>query len=118
METISELITKIDCEELIWNDVSGCFDHSVQDFLNKNPKLSYVYSHSNVPERELTNQHMDFCFEEVSLPSVSFYFKEFLKQAKGFRNRFYLDPCFGFSKSLCKEKSKPSSLILFKFFST
>ncbi len=80
-------------QDLIWNDVSGKFDHYARDFLSFSPNFSYVYCHNLAPKRELTGRHMDYVDPHLSLESLRDYFG-------GFKiPRIIFDPCFGFSKT-------------------
>jgi dihydropteroate synthase len=80
-------------QDLIWNDVSGKFDHYARDFLSFSPNFSYVYCHNLAPTRELTGRHMDYVDPDLSMESLRDYFG-------GFKiPRIIFDPCFGFSKT-------------------
>jgi dihydropteroate synthase len=96
-ETIEEILRFYQdnglTQELIWNDVSGKFDHFARDFLSFSPDFRYVYCHNLAPTRELTGQHMDFVDTDLSLESLRDYFG-------GFKiPRIIFDPCLGFSKT-------------------
>ncbi len=79
--------------ELIWNDVSGKFDHFARDFLSFSPEFKYVYCHNLAPKRELTGKHMDYVDQDLSLESLRDYYG-------GFKiPQIIFDPCFGFSKT-------------------
>lgn len=80
-------------QDLIWNDVSGKFDHSVHDFLSISDKFHYVYCHNLAPKRELSGRHMDYVDPGLSLESLRDYFGGF-KQPQ-----VIFDPCLGFSKN-------------------
>ncbi len=81
--------------ELWWNDVSGIFDDSVHEILKlKNTK--YIFSHNRVPNREETNQHMNY----VNQKDILSEFQESIKQIpQELMPKIILDPCFGFAKS-------------------
>lgn len=81
---------------LIWNDVSGKFDHFVEEFLSFSPKFSYVFCHNLAPTRELSGRHMDYVSPlqgEEYLEELAAYFLPFK------RERVILDPTLGFSKT-------------------
>ncbi|MCM2348597.1 MAG: dihydropteroate synthase [Bacteriovoracaceae bacterium] len=81
---------------LIWNDVSGKFDHFVEEFLSFSPKFSYVFCHNLAPTRELSGRHMDYVSPlqgEDYLEELAAYFLPFK------RERVILDPTLGFSKT-------------------
>lgn len=89
--------------KVIFNDVSGSLDDSLEEFLLKYPEVIYVYSHNLSPTRTQTQNHMDFSntlYGEDLTHHLEQYFDEakswFL--AKGIQNPLWLDPCFGFSK--------------------
>lgn len=85
---------------LIWNDVSGVFDASVLEIVEKF-SVSYIYCHNEVSSR-------DSVFSHAKLRGVGDIFERALLDATkikdtfecaGFGDRFIFDPCFGFSKS-------------------
>lgn len=81
---------------LIWNDVSGKFDHFVEEFLSLSNKFSYVFCHNLAPSRELSGKHMDYLSPmqgEEYLEELVAYFLPFK------RDRVILDPTLGFSKT-------------------
>lgn len=80
-------------QKLIWNDVSGKFDHAVKDFLSISPDFSYVYCHNLAPKRELSGRHMDYVDPELTLESLKDYF------AGHELPQVIFDPCLGFSKT-------------------
>ena len=80
-------------QQLIWNDVSGKFDHYARDFLSFSENFSYIYCHNLAPSRELTGKHMDYIDPALSMESLRDYFG-------GFKiPRIIFDPCLGFSKT-------------------
>lgn len=80
-------------QNLIWNDVSGKFDHFAREFLSIAPHFSYVYCHNLAPKRELSGRHMDYIDPHLSLESLRDFFGGFkLPQV-------IFDPCLGFSKT-------------------
>jgi dihydropteroate synthase len=85
---------------LIWNDVSGVWDESVQQILTDTDAY-YVFSHTNVPSREKTSYHMDFV-QEISgdefMQQFFGHYSPILKNER-YKDRIVIDPCFGFSKS-------------------
>ncbi len=81
---------------LIWNDVSGKFDHDVEEFLALNKNFKYVYCHNLAPTRELTGKHMSFpwtCGPESCVDELVAHFK------KHIHPQVIFDPTLGFSKS-------------------
>jgi dihydropteroate synthase len=80
-------------QDLIWNDVSGKFDHFAKDFLSYAPNFHYVFCHNLAPSRELAGRHMDYVDDHLNLESLRDYFG-------GFKiPQVIFDPCLGFSKS-------------------
>ena len=80
-------------QDLIWNDVSGKFDHFVKDFLSYSPNFNYVYCHNLAPQRELSGRHMDYVDSTLNLEKLRDYFG-------GFKiPQVIFDPCLGFSKT-------------------
>lgn len=75
---------------LIWNDVSGKFDETVEDFLKEDSLFWYVFCHNLAPGRELTSKHMDYVSEGLNLRE---YFHPYC------RKNVIFDPCLGFSKT-------------------
>jgi len=75
---------------LIWNDVSGKFDDSVNDFLKENDSFRYVFCHNLAPTRELSGKHMDYVKEELNL-------REYFLPHR--QKNVIFDPCLGFSKT-------------------
>jgi dihydropteroate synthase len=78
---------------LIWNDVSGKFDHAVLEFL-KRPTNTYVFCHNRAPTREQTGSHMQFTSSEGNI--LQELQDHFLPHA---HPQVIFDPCLGFSKS-------------------
>ncbi len=79
--------------ELIWNDVSGVFGEKTRELLEEFPQMSYVFSHTHVPDKSQTSFHMEYLGEL----NVAEKFRDFLDH--GLKYKVYLDPCFGFSKT-------------------
>ena len=83
-------------KELIWNDVSGKFDHHVDKFLKMNPRHQYVLCHNLAPSRESAGTHIDY----ISSAKNTFFLEELVSFFKP--NRYpqvIFDPCLGFSKT-------------------
>ncbi len=81
---------------LIWNDVSGKFDHFVKAFLDLSDRFHYVFCHNRAPIREVSGRHMDFVSPltgDAFLRDLAGYFRPFVHP------RVIFDPCLGFSKS-------------------
>lgn len=82
---------------LIWNDVSGKWDESVDQFLSLSGHFSYVFCHNLAPSRALSGKHMEVDFSpnqgEEYLEELASYFKPYAKE------RVILDPTLGFSKT-------------------
>ena len=80
-------------QDLIWNDVSGKFDHFAREFISIAPHFYYVYCHNLAPSRELSGRHMDYIDSNLSLETLKDFFSPFkLPQV-------IFDPCLGFSKT-------------------
>jgi len=89
---------------ILWNDVSGVQDQALLDTLVRCPEALYVFSHTNVGEREETSHHMKFvvdCDADQIIAEVEAYFLKGLSFFDKHRltHRILLDPCFGFSKT-------------------
>lgn len=89
---------------LIWNDVSGVMDDECIDTLKKCPDAEYVFCHTTIKDRSLTNDHMDQVMEErpedVARELMNYFKGSELTLAKhDIGERTYFDPCFGFSKN-------------------
>jgi len=93
-ETIFRM-TKLYSGELIWNDISGKFDESVEKFLSLRKNLSYVFCHNLAPSREDSIRHMNFLSpnEDTFIDELVDYFLPYK------RSNVIFDPCLGFSKS-------------------
>lgn len=98
--------------QFLWNDVSGIWDKSVEDFFHEFSDSRYVFCHNEAPSREETSHHMKYVLEgsveDVFSEVVSFFKKA---NIKAFKNRVLLDPCFGFSKTYEQNWS-----LIYKFF--
>jgi dihydropteroate synthase len=81
---------------LIWNDVSGKFDHSVTDFLSLSPNFHYVLCHNLAPSRELTSFHMDY-IKQIEGERLLDELKDFF--FPHIHPQVIFDPCLGFSKT-------------------
>jgi dihydropteroate synthase len=94
---------KLDHKQVVFNDVSGALDSKLEDFLLRNPHITYVYSHNLAPDRKSTQHHMDYLCPyygfELKKHLVE-YFEEAKNwfEGKGIENTVWFDPCFGFSK--------------------
>ncbi len=77
---------------LIWNDVSGKFDKSVEEFLSLDSSFQYVLCHNLAPSRDLTGRHMDYA-TGTSLETLTAFFLKYKHP------RVIFDPCLGFSKT-------------------
>ena len=81
---------------IIWNDVSGKFDHFAKAFLKYDPSFTYIFCHNLAPLRELSGKHMEYKWSSEG--------EDFLNElASYFRGRIHpqviFDPCLGFSKT-------------------
>ena len=83
----------------IWNDVSGKINDGVKEILETYKKLEYVFSHNLCPTRKETSFHMDYIDSNLSIKSVEDYFLEGIFSLEKFKERIYIDLCFGFSKN-------------------
>lgn len=83
--------------KLIFNDVSGCIDDELKDYLKTDKDFDYVFCHNLAPTRDQTSFHMNFKCEGSVLASVESSFYEITNE--NFKRKIYLDPCFGFSKT-------------------
>jgi dihydropteroate synthase len=88
----------------ILNDVSGVIDDEYLNFLKgkKNQEDFFaIYSHTHIPERDLTLKHMDYLIDDDILTNVRDHFVKAEKvfKAHGLERQILFDPCFGFSKS-------------------
>lgn len=116
-EYVATKITKVWPESrLIFNDVSGCLDAKLISFLKESPlEFSYVYSHNLVPTRTETTNHMNYTLPIDGIEFVKEiveYFVDGIHKLKSTNRQFFVDPCFGFSKT------KEQNHTLIKFFKT
>ncbi len=93
-ETIFRM-TELYSGELIWNDISGKFDQSVEKFLSLRKNLYYVFCHNLASTRKESILHMNFLSlnEEFFIDELVDYFTPHK------RPNVIFDPCLGFSKS-------------------
>lgn len=87
--------------KIIWNDVSGKLDDDWERLVQE-MDFSYIFSHNLAPSREETNKHQDFLGDDkFFITDFINYFLNGLKKLERFlsADEFYLDPCFGFSKT-------------------
>jgi dihydropteroate synthase len=89
-----------------WNDVSGIVEQADWELLsNLDNNTSYIYSHTFVPTKADTSQHMNFVNEDLKAEDLAkemsekFVTFQFNWNFKGIKSELILDPCFGFSKS-------------------
>lgn len=89
--------------KLIFNDVSGCLDEKLIQYLKtSNIPFQYVFSHNLCTERSDTGNHMDYVSsisDDELFCEVVNYFKAGIKALKASGREIIIDPCFGFSKS-------------------
>lgn len=90
--------------QLIWNDVSGVLDQKLLKFLQNHPQITYVFSHTMVPKREWTGQHLNFSWGIDDDHLISEMVETFQKAAQifsdyGVLDRIIFDPALGFSKT-------------------
>jgi dihydropteroate synthase len=81
---------------LIWNDVSGKFDSSVEEFLELHKNFQYVYCHNLAPSRALSGKHMDHISKIEGIEFLNELAQHFVPFK---RDRVIFDPTLGFSKS-------------------
>lgn len=90
---------------LIWNDVSGVVDDDLFTILLHDcPDATYVHSHTLVPSRDKTSDHMNYLSQNNDDQFLSEVISHFdgvhsLFIEKGVMDRVIFDPCFGFSKT-------------------
>jgi dihydropteroate synthase len=87
---------------LIWNDVSGKLDQEGLELLGANPELTYILCHNLAPTRELTQKHTEYLYTGAAfINHLNEWFDEqILTFQKHLTNPLWIDPCFGFSKTL------------------
>lgn len=119
VEVFKEVYKKIQEDwpetRVIFNDVSGKLDDKLLGFLIEHPQVTYVFSHNLAPTREKTNQHMKYLNESQELDFVKHmveYFFTGITTLKENKINFYIDPCFGFSKT------REQNHVLLKYFKT
>lgn len=89
----------------MWNDVSGVLDGQLLSLLkNELSQVYYVYSHTFVPHRDETSQHLNYTYKGQHDDLLWEVIKHFNRatqvfQQHDFLDRIYFDPCFGFSKT-------------------
>ena len=87
--------------KILWNDVSGDYEGSIE-LLKKFSSLNYVLCHNLSPKRELASDHMNYLSDDI-VSSVNSFFSsalDYLATHGIDKKRIYLDPCFGFSKTM------------------
>lgn len=91
--------------KIIMNDVSGVLDEELFELFTEYKHFAnffYVFSSTNIPNRNFTNNHMDFISDKNIFDQTYEQIKKFLLFSRQFpemQGRFFLDPAFGFSKS-------------------
>lgn len=104
-------------EEILWNDVSGCYQDGVIEILSNHTNLHYVLCHNKVKNRTEVLNHTrmvdDILPSEFLLELITFF-----KQAEQYciqhavMDRVIFDPAFGFAKNreqnlyLCENTDK------------
>lgn len=94
---------------LYWNDVSGCFDSSVQEVLEKHRQLTWILCHTLVPERSLSGAHKNYAHllsADTIIASMKEWFSQRLSKIDpDLHSQLMLDPCFGFSKDVATNQA-------------
>lgn len=89
--------------KIIFNDVSGSLDSELMELLtNFVVPFTYIYSHNNSPKRSETLRHMDFISKargEAFIKELGDYFTCGIEKIRRSKRAFFIDPCFGFSKT-------------------
>jgi len=94
---------KLNGRKIVFNDVSGSLDDSLEELLLKYPDVVYVYSHNLAPIRTETQNHMEYLSSHYGV-DLTRHIEDYFDQAKawfsakGIQNQLWFDPCFGFSK--------------------
>jgi dihydropteroate synthase len=88
--------------KLIWNDVSGVLDETTAETLQDCSDADYIFCHNLAADRNKSFAHMKTVLPlgDVRAALVGYFSagREFFA-ARGFTERVYFDPTFGFSKS-------------------
>lgn len=85
---------------IIWNDVSGIIDDHVFKWLELAKGNEYVYCSNHIPARDKTLNHLEFTKPKHDiLEDIHEDFEKALKEIKDYKERLWLDPSFGFSKT-------------------
>ena len=103
---------------LLWNDVSGVLDDESLYILKSFPRCDYVYCHNLAPQRDKTQDHKKYFYNDSDLEDrfmghLHDYFNhglDFFNKA-GLAHRVFLDPCFGFSKTMIQNKVLLNNLV-------
>ena len=98
-ETVAKVIDEFPSYQFIWNDVSGKWDESVDEFLQKYPQHYYVYSHNPAPARNLTGEHLKHTPDLSPETYFSQIKNHFISAKKQNLTKVIFDPCFGFGKN-------------------
>ncbi|MBT4791165.1 MAG: dihydropteroate synthase [Halobacteriovoraceae bacterium] len=102
--------------KIIFNDVSGKLDDTLIDFFeNFTIPYVYIYSHNMCPNRAKTSDHMKYTSDARDLEFIKemvVYFLNGITVLKKYNVNFWIDPCFGFSKT------REQNHILLKHFKT
>lgn len=105
--------------KLIWNDVSGVFDQSVQNFLRQHPEVVYVYNSTRISSRDILHRHPELAhFNPKIVEEIGDSFKrvhQWFKENHVIEN-LILDPGLGFSKTSQENWLILNSLNFLKLF--
>jgi dihydropteroate synthase len=98
-ETIEMVMKEFPEYQWLWNDVSGKWDASVDDFLQRYPNAYYIYSHNLAPHRSLSAQHNEYVPDLLPAAYLEQIKKYFIAAKQKNCSQVIFDPCFGFAKN-------------------
>ena len=97
-----EILKILPQARLIFNDVSGCLDDELLNFLRNSPlNFDYVLCHNLSPIRSETSNHINYMMNSHGpelFDEMIVFFEESFEKLKDIKRRIIIDPCYGFSK--------------------
>ena len=89
--------------KIIFNDISGKIDDELLEFFKSSSfPFQYIFSHNGCSTRSQSNEHMNYIDSSNDLKFLRHLGEYFLNGISKLRNanvKYYVDPCFGFSKT-------------------
>ena len=86
--------------KLIWNDISGKLDADFSNVIKSlNSDFTYILCHNLSILRNQSVDHMQTIYQDNFYESLCSYFDKLITQLKSENINYFIDPCFGFSKT-------------------